>query len=89
MSGACYTDWASTRNEVIKDMSKIKLTKNAMGQYGHHYILIAIKQITKIFALLYNQSASSPGMALLLDNTANAMTNKKSMEIFTIESVIT
>ena len=88
MSGACYTDWASTRNEVIKDMSKIKLTKNATGQYGHNYILIAIKQITKIFALLYNHRASRPSMALLLDNTANATTNKKSTEIFTIKSVI-
>ena len=88
MSDACYTARASTRNEVIKDMSKIKLTKNATGQYVHDDILIAINQVTKIFALLYNQSTSGPGMALLLDSTVGALTNKKLTGVFKIESVL-
>ena len=69
-------------------MSKIKLTKNETGQYVHTDILISIKKITKIFVLLYNQSVSGPGMALLLDNTANALSNKKSTDIFTTEYVL-
>ena len=69
-------------------MRKINLTNNVTGQYGHDDILVAIKNITNIFALLCNQSASSPGMILLLYNTDNALTNNKSTDIFTIETVL-
>ena len=75
-------------NKFIKYMSKIKLTNNVTGQYDHDNILIAINQITKIFTLLYNQSVSGLGMAMILDNTDNALTNKKSTDIFTIEYVL-
>ena len=88
MSDACYMAQALICNKFIKYMSKIKLTNNVTGQYDHDNILIAINQITKIFTLLYNQSVSGLGMAMILDNTDNALTNKKSTDIFTIEYVL-
>ena len=88
MSDACYTVRATTRAEVSKSIGKLSLTKNAEGQFGHDDILTLIKQITRIFAGQFNPSASGPGMTKLLDARPNALNNKKSSDVFTIESVL-
>ena len=88
MSDACYTVRATTRAEVEKAIGKLTLTKNESGQYAHDDILTVGKQIKRILAGQFNPGASGPGMTKLLASTPNALTNKKSTDIYTIDSIL-
>ena len=79
MSDTCYTVRATTRSEVKKGIGRITPIKNDAGQYSHNDIRTAIKEIHRVVKEQFNPSSSCPDMAKLLEDTPNALTNKKAL----------
>ena len=88
MSDACYTIQATTHAEIHKSIGKLTLIKNTAGQFAHDNVMTTIKKIKRVFAGQFNPGASGPGMPKLLDAAPDVLTNKKSTNTWTVDSIL-
>ncbi len=88
MAEACYTAWATTKQQVLDGINKSTLQTNKHEQYTHDAILIFQKGIQCILVSQFNSSDPGKGMVKLLDNGDNILTQIKSTDAITAGSVI-
>jgi hypothetical protein len=88
MVEACYTARATTKQEVIEGIGKLALQTNKHGQYMHDAILLLQKGIRRIFMSQFNPSDPGKGMEKLLEDGTNLLTNVKSTNAITANSVL-
>jgi hypothetical protein len=87
MAEACYTARATTKQQVIKGIGKLTLQTNKHGQYTHDAILLLQKGICCVLASQFNPSDPGKGMAKLLKDGLNLLTNVKSTNAIAANSV--
>jgi hypothetical protein len=88
MAEACYTARATTKQQVIKGIGKLTLQMNEHGQYMHDAILLLQKGICCILVSQFNPSDLGKGMEKLLEDGTNLLTNVKSTDAITTNSVL-
>ncbi len=87
MVEACYTARATTKQQVIKGIGKLTLQTNKHGQYTHDAILLLQKGIHHVLVSQFNPSDPGKGMANLLEDRSNLITNVKLANAITANSV--
>jgi hypothetical protein len=88
MAEACYTARATTKQQVIKGIGKLALQTNKQGQYMHNAILFLQKGIRHVLVSQFNPSNLGKGMEKLLIDGTNLLTNVKSTNAITANSVL-
>jgi hypothetical protein len=88
MAEACYMARATTKQQVIKGIGKLALQTNKHGQYMHDAILLLQKGIRRILVSQFNPRDPGKGMEKLLEDGTNLLTNVKSTEAITANSVL-
>jgi hypothetical protein len=88
MAEACYTARATTKQQVIKGIGKLTLQTNEHGQYTHDAILLLQKGIRHVLVSQFNPSNPGKGMEKLLEDGTNLLTNVKSTNAITANSVL-
>jgi hypothetical protein len=88
MAEACYMARATTKQQVIKGTGKLTLQTNKHGQYTHNAILLLQKSIRCVLVSQFNPSNLGKGMAKLLKDGSNLLTNVKSTNTITANSVL-
>ncbi len=88
MAEACYMARATTKQQVIKGIEKLTLQTNKHGQYMHDAILLLQKGIRRMLVSQFNSSNPGKGMAKLLEDGSNLLTNVKSTDAITANSVL-
>jgi hypothetical protein len=88
MAEACYMARATTKQQVIKGIGKPTLQANEHGQYTHDEILLLQKGIHCMLVIQFNPSNPGKGMAKLLEDRSNLLTNVKSTNAITANSVL-
>jgi hypothetical protein len=88
MAEACYTARATTKQQVIKGIGKLALQANKHGQYTHNAILLLQKGIRCVLVSQFNPSDPGKGMEKLLKDGTNLLTNVKSTDAITVNSVL-
>ncbi len=88
MVEACYTARATTKQQVIKGFGKLTLQANKHRQYTHDAILLLQKGIRRILVSQFNLSDPGKGMEKLLEDGTNLLTNVKSTNTITANSVL-
>jgi hypothetical protein len=88
MAEACYTARATTKQQVIKGIGKLALQTNEHGQYTHDAILLLQKGIRRVLVSQFNPSNLGKGMEKLLEDGTNLLTNVKSADAITANSVL-
>jgi hypothetical protein len=88
MAEACYTAKATTKQQVIKGIGKLALQTNEHRQYTHDAILLLQKGIRCILISQFNPSDPGKGMEKLLVDRTNLLTNVKSTDAITANSVL-
>jgi hypothetical protein len=88
MAEACYTAWATTKQQVLNGINKLTLQTNKHGQYTHDAILLLQKGVQRVLISQFNPSNPGKGMVKLLDNGANILTQVKSTDAITVGSVL-
>jgi hypothetical protein len=88
MVEACYTARATTKQQVIEGIGKLALQTNKHRQYTHEAILLLRKGIRYILVSQFNPSDPGKGMEKLLKNRTNLLTNVKSTNTITANSVL-
>jgi len=59
MAEACYTAWATTKQQVLDGIDKLTLQTNEHGQYMHDAILLIQKGIQRVLVSQFNVSSSA------------------------------
>ena len=88
MAEACYMARATTKQQVIKGIGKLTLQTNKHGQCMHDAILLLQKGIRRVLVSQFNPSDPGKGMAKLLKDGSNLLTNVKSTNAITANSVL-
>jgi hypothetical protein len=88
MAEACYTAWATTRQQVLDGINKLTLQTNKYGQYTHDAILLLQKGVQQVLISQFNPSNPGNGMVKLLDNCANILMQVKPTNAITAGSVL-
>jgi hypothetical protein len=88
MVEVCYTARATTKQQVIKGIGKLALQTNKHGQYMHDAILLLQKGIHRVLVSQFNPSNPGKGMEKLLEDGTNLLTNVKSTDTITANSVL-
>ncbi len=88
MAEVCYTARATTKQQVIEGIGKLALQTNEHGQYTHDTILLLQKGICRILISQFNPSDPGKGMEKLLEDGTNLLTNIKSTNTITVNSVL-
>jgi hypothetical protein len=88
MAEACYMARATTKHQVLKGIGKLALQTNKHGQYTHDAILLLQKGIRRILVSQFNPSDPGKGMENLLKDGTNLLTNVKSTNAITENSVL-
>jgi hypothetical protein len=88
MAEACYAARATTKQQFIKGIGKLTLQTNQHGQYMHNAILLLQKGIRCVLVSQFNPSNPGKGMAKLLEDGLNLLTNVKSTDTLTANSVL-
>jgi hypothetical protein len=87
MAEACYTAWATTKQQVLDRIDKLTLQTNKLGQYTHDAILLLQKGIQCVLVSQFNPSDPGKDMVKLLDNGNNILTQIQSTDAITAGSV--
>jgi hypothetical protein len=88
MAEACYAARATMKQQVIEGIGKLTLQTNQHGQYMHNAILLLQKGIRRVLVSQFNPSNPGKGMAKLLKNRSNLLTNVKSTDAITANSAL-
>jgi hypothetical protein len=88
MAEVCYMARATTKQQVIKEIGKLALQTNKHGQYMHDAILLLQKGIRCVLVSRFNPSNPGKGMEKLLEDGTNLLTNIKSTNAITANSVL-
>jgi len=88
MAEACYTAWATTKQQVLDGINKLTLQTNKHGQYTHDAILLLQKGIQHVLISQFNPSDPGKGMVKLLDDGDNILTRVQSTDAITAESIL-
>jgi hypothetical protein len=88
MTEVCYTARATTKQKVIKGIGKLTLQTNKHGRYMHDAILLLQKGIRCVLVSQFNPSDPGKGMAKLLEDESNLLTNVKLTNAITADSVL-
>ncbi len=88
MAEACYTVRATTKQQVIKGIGTLALQTNKHRQYTHNAILLLQKGIRCILVSQFNPSNPGKDMEKLLEDRTNLLTNVKSTNAITANSVL-
>ncbi len=88
MAEVCYMARATTKQQVIEGIEKLALQTNKHGQYMHDAILLLQKCIRHILVSQFNPSNPGKGMEKLLKDGTNLLTNVKSTDAITANSVL-
>jgi hypothetical protein len=88
MAEACYTVWATTKQQVLDGINKLTLQTNKHGQYMHDAILLIQKGIQCVLVSQFNPSDPGKGMVKLLDNGDNILTQVQSTNAIMAGSVL-
>jgi hypothetical protein len=88
MAEVCYMARATMKQQVIKGIGKLALQTNEHGQYMHDNILLLQKSIRCILVSQFNPSNPGKGMAKLLEDGTNLLTNIKLTNAITTNSVL-
>ena len=73
MAEACYTAWATTKQQVLDGINKLTLQTNKHGQYTHDAILLIQKGIPRVLVGQFNPSDPNQGMVKLLNDGNNIL----------------
>jgi hypothetical protein len=76
------------KQQVIKGIGKLALQTNKHGQYTHDAILLLQKGINRVLVSQFNPSNPGKGMEKLLKDGTNLLTNVKSTNAITANSVL-
>ena len=76
------------KQQFIKGIGKLALQTNKHGQYMHDAILLLQKGIHCILVSQFNPSDPGNGMEKLLEDKRNLLTNVKSTNAITANSVL-
>jgi hypothetical protein len=88
MAEVCYTGRVTTKQQVIEGIGKLTLQTTKHGQYTHNAILLLQKGIHHMRVSQFNPSNPGKGMAKLLKDGSNLLTNVKSTNAITANSVL-
>ncbi len=88
MAEACYTARATMKQQVIEGIGKLALQTNEHRQYMHDAISLLQKGIRRVLISQFNPSNPGKGMEKLLKNGTNLLTNVKSTDAITENSVL-
>jgi hypothetical protein len=88
MAEACYTAWATMKQQVLDGINKLTLQTNKHGQYTHDAILLIQKGIQCVLVSQFNPSDPGKGMVKLLDNGNNTLTQVQSTNAITAGFVL-
>jgi hypothetical protein len=88
MAEACYTAKATMKQQVIKGIGKLTLQTNKHRQYTHDAILLLQKGIRCVLVSQFNPSDPGKGMAKLLKDGSNLLTNVRLTNAITANSVL-
>jgi hypothetical protein len=88
MAETCYTARATTKQQVIKGIGNLTLQTNKHGQYTHNAIPLLQKGIHCVLVSQFNPSNPGKGMAKLLEDGSNLLTNMNSTNAITANSVL-
>ncbi len=88
MAEVCYMARATMKQQVIKEIGKLALQTNEHRQYMHDNILLLQKSIRCILVSQFNPSNPGKGMAKLLEDGTNLLTNIKLTNAITANSVL-
>ncbi len=88
MAEACYMARATTKQQVIEGIGKLALQTNKHGQYTQNAILLLQKGIRRVLVSQFNPSNPGKGMEKLLEDGTNLLTNIKSTDAITANSVL-
>ncbi len=88
MAEACYTAWATTKQQVLEGINKLTLHTNEHRQYTHDAILLIQKGIQRVLISQFNPSDPGKGMVKLLDDGDNILTRVHSTDAITAGSVL-
>jgi hypothetical protein len=88
MAEACYMARATTKQQVIEGIGKLTLQTNKHRQCTHDAILLLQKGIHCVLVSQFNPSDPGKGMAKLLEDGSNLLTNVKSTDTITANSVL-
>jgi hypothetical protein len=88
MAEACYTAWATTKQQVLNGINKLTLQTNEHGQYTHNAILLLQKGVQRVLISQFNPSDPGNGMVKLLNNGTNILTQVKLTNAITAGSVL-
>ena len=87
MAEACYTERATTKQQVLDGVNKLTLQTNKHGQYMYDAILLLQKGIWHVLISQFNPSDPGKGMEKLLEDSNNLLMLVKSTAI-TASSII-
>ncbi len=79
---------ATTKQQVIKRIGKLTLQTNEHRQYMHDAVLLLQKGIHCMLVSQFNPGDPGKGMAKLLKDGSNLLTNVKSTNAITANSVL-
>ncbi len=88
MAEACYTAWATTKQQVLDGINKLTLQTNDHGQYMHDAILLIQKGIQHVLVSQFIPSDPGKGMVKLLDDGDIILTRVQSNNVITAGSVL-
>jgi hypothetical protein len=88
MAKACYMARATTKQQVIEGIGKLTLQTNKHGKYMHNAILLLQKGIRRMLVSQFNPSNLGKGIAKLLKDGSNLLTNVKLTNAITANSVL-
>jgi hypothetical protein len=88
MAEACYMARATTKQQVIKGIGKLTLQTNKHGQYTHDAILLLQIGILHVLVSQFNPNNPGKGMAKLLEDRSNLLTNVKPTNAIMANSVL-
>jgi hypothetical protein len=88
MGKACYTAWATTKQQVLNRINKLTLQTIEHGQYTHNAILLIQKGIQRVLVSQFNPSDPGQGMIKLLDNGNTILMQVQSTNAITAGSIL-
>jgi hypothetical protein len=88
MAEACSMARATKKQQVIEGIGILTLQTNEHGQYTHDAILLLQKGICHVLVSQFNSSNPGKGMLKLLKDRSNLLTNVKSTDAITANSVL-
>jgi hypothetical protein len=88
MAEVCYTARATMKQQVIEGIGKLTLQTNEHRQYMHYAILLLQKGIHCVLVSQFNPSNPGKGMAKLLEDGSNLLTNVKLTNAITANLVL-